>query len=96
MSDKTLITPPEEKPVLVYPCGEAPAPAMIRVIAPGVLWLRMPMPLGLNHINLWALRDGDGWAGVDAGLQISDTATAWRTLFAQDGALAQSRLTASS
>ncbi|TCG02416.1 MBL fold metallo-hydrolase [Paraburkholderia strydomiana] len=93
MSDETLITPPEGKPMLDYPCGEAPAPAMAKEIAPGVLWLRMPMPLVLNHINLWALRDGDGWAGVDAGLQTSDTAAAWRSLFAKDGALAQSRLT---
>ncbi|MFM0045611.1 MBL fold metallo-hydrolase [Paraburkholderia sediminicola] len=93
MSDETLTPPSKDRPILDYPCGEAPAPGMASEVAPGVLWIRMPMPLGLNHINLWALRDDDGWAAVDAGLQTSDTAAAWRKLFADDGAMAQSRLT---
>jgi len=83
----TAATIPLEKPELDYPCGEAPEPGQAREIVPGVLWLRMPMPLGLNHINLWALRDGDGWAAVDSGLQTPETAQAWRTLFADGGAL---------
>ncbi|MEX3815576.1 MBL fold metallo-hydrolase [Paraburkholderia sp. BR13439] len=93
MSDETLIPPRDDKPVLHYPCGEAPAAGTVSEIAPGVLWLRMPMPLALNHINLWALRDGNGWAVVDTGLQTSDTAAAWHKLFADGGALAQVRLT---
>ncbi|WP_354686599.1 MBL fold metallo-hydrolase [Cupriavidus necator] len=78
---------PLEKPELHYPCGDAPEPGHAREVAPGVLWLRMPMPLGLNHINLWAIREGNGWAGVDAGLQTPETAQAWRTLFSDGGAL---------
>jgi glyoxylase-like metal-dependent hydrolase (beta-lactamase superfamily II) len=39
------------------------------------------------------VRDGDGWAGIDSGVQSSDTAAAWRRLFAPDGALAQGGLT---
>ncbi|MEJ5119986.1 hypothetical protein WH284_04985 [Pseudomonas sp. MYb371] len=31
---------------------------MVKEIVPGVLWLRMPLPLSLSHINLWAVRDG--------------------------------------
>ena len=31
-------------------------------IAPGVKWLRLPLPFMLNHINVWLLQDGDGWA----------------------------------
>lgn len=90
MSDESLTPPPEaeSKPVLDYPCGEAPAPGSAVEVAPGVLWIRMPMPFALSHINLWAVRDGKGWAGVDAGLQTSETAAAWRDLFAQGGVLA--------
>src|SRR3546814_5893745 len=33
------------------------------------LWVRMPLPFALNHINLWLLRDQidgrDGWTIVD-------------------------------
>ncbi|UHL65651.1 MBL fold metallo-hydrolase [Paralcaligenes sp. KSB-10] len=69
------------RPTLVYPCGDAPEPGAVREIAPGVLWIRMPMPFVLTHINLWALEDGDGWTIVDTGLQTSDTTAAWGKLF---------------
>jgi hypothetical protein len=31
-------------------------------LAPGVEWLCMPLPFALNHINLWLLADGEGYA----------------------------------
>ena len=70
-----------DKPILAYPCGDAPETGAIREVAPGVLWIRMPMPSALSHINLWAIDDGNGWAIVDSGLQTSDTTAAWRKLF---------------
>ncbi|HTS23966.1 MAG TPA: MBL fold metallo-hydrolase [Casimicrobiaceae bacterium] len=78
---------------LAYPCGEPPRSGEAREIAPGVLWLRMPLPFKLDHVNLWALHDGDGWAIVDTGLQTLDTATAWRDLLASSGALRGERVT---
>jgi len=47
----------------------------------------MPLPFALVHINLWAVRDGSGWAVFDSGVQTSDTAAAWRRLFGAGGAL---------
>ena len=73
--------------------GEPPPPGEARDVAPGIVWLRMPLPFALDHINLWALRDGDGWAAIDSGVQSGDTAAAWRRLFARDGALGQGGLT---
>src|SRR5215467_8781 len=59
---------------LTYPFEGAPTPGEARVIAPGVRWLRMPLPLaGLNHINLWALDDGAGLTLVDTGMQTPET-----------------------
>jgi len=52
-------------------------------VAPGVFWLRMPLPFALNHINLWLLRDGDGWAIVDCGIARDEVKDAWRTIFAE-------------
>ena len=84
---------------LDYPLGDPPAPGHAREIAPGVLWIRMPMPFALDHINLWAIRDGAagdpaaGWALVDSGLQTLDTATAWRNLLTGSGVLAGQRIT---
>lgn len=85
--------PSVANPLLSYPCGEPPAPGQTIEVAPGVLWIRMPMPFRLTHINLWAIRDGDGWAIVDTGLQTDDTLHAWQALFAGPGPLAGSRLT---
>ena len=31
------------------------------VVAPGVHWIRMPLTFKLDHINLWAIDEGDGW-----------------------------------
>ncbi|MFO1197635.1 MAG: MBL fold metallo-hydrolase [Burkholderiaceae bacterium] len=74
------------KPVLDYPCGDAPETGHAKEIAPGVLWIRMPLPFTLTHINVWAVRDGDGWAIFDTGVQTPATAAAWRTLLAGDEA----------
>lgn len=74
-------------PALHYPLGDPPAPGQATMVKPGVLWLRMPLPFSLNHINLWALADGDGWAIVDTGTQTPDVLAAWRALLAPDGAL---------
>ncbi|MFZ5512652.1 MAG: MBL fold metallo-hydrolase [Pseudomonadota bacterium] len=75
----------EARPELVYPFATVPLPGQTLEIAPGVLWIRMPMPGALSHINLWAIEDGDGWAIVDTGLRTPETAAAWCELF--DGAL---------
>ena len=48
----------------------------------------MPMPFTLDHVNLWALRDDDGWALVDTGLNTVDSAAAWRLLLVDSGILA--------
>ena len=55
---------------LEYPLGERlPAPAELVDVAPGVRWLRMPLPFALDHIHLWLLRDrfdpGSGAARPD-------------------------------
>lgn len=59
---------------------EAPATGTVREVAPGVLWLRMPLPFVLDHINLWLLRDGGGWTVVDTGLRTAETIAIWENL----------------
>jgi glyoxylase-like metal-dependent hydrolase (beta-lactamase superfamily II) len=68
---------------LTYPFASAPDPGHAVCVAPGVMWLRMPLPFsGLNHINLWALEDGPGWTLTDTGMQTTDTAAHWEQAFA--------------
>jgi glyoxylase-like metal-dependent hydrolase (beta-lactamase superfamily II) len=44
-----------------------PPPGVTVPVAPGVFWLRIPMPVLFDHINIWLLDDGDGWVLVDTG-----------------------------
>ena len=53
---------------LRFPCGDVPEPGDIKNVAPGIYWLRMPLPFQLNHINLWLVEDKDGWTIVDTGI----------------------------
>ena len=69
-ADVTIL--PIEKPV----SGEAVA------VAPGVLWVRMPLPFVLNHINLWLLEDGAGWTIVDCGFATDEARGCWEKIFA--------------
>lgn len=73
---------PVPKPILVYPFEAPPARGRTIEVAPGVHWIRMPLPYALDHINLWAIDDGRGWAVVDTGVRTEETALVWRELFA--------------
>ncbi|MDP3801256.1 MBL fold metallo-hydrolase [Brevundimonas sp.] len=67
---------------LTYPYPAPPASGEAVEVAPGVLWMRLSMPIALNHINVYAVEDGDGWALVDTGLNIPDSRDRWEALLA--------------
>ena len=67
---------------LDHPWSQPPAPAHTIDVAPGIRWLRMPLPFALDHINLWLLEDGPGWAIVDTGVGLDDTRALWQHVFA--------------
>lgn len=54
-----------------------------REVAPGVHWLRMPLPFQLDHINLWLLEDNDGWTIVDTGINRDEVKEAWERIFSR-------------
>ncbi len=66
---------------LAFPFTAPPDAGTVTTVAPGVLWVRMPLPFQLDHINLWLLEDGDGWTLVDTGLADDDTRGLWQRLF---------------
>ncbi|NMG17016.1 Zn-dependent hydrolase [Aromatoleum bremense] len=82
---RTGLQEQEKAQSLEYRCSSPPGPGEVQEVASGVLWIRMPLPLALAHINVWAIRDGDGWAIVDTGMRTPQTAEAWCKLF--DGPL---------
>ncbi|RAU21512.1 MBL fold metallo-hydrolase [Paramagnetospirillum kuznetsovii] len=68
---------------LDYPFATPPESSRVLEVAPGIRWIRMPLPFALDHINLWALDDGDdGVALVDSGLGNDETKALWEELLA--------------
>lgn len=72
---------------LAYPfADELPAPGGVREVAPGVGWLRMPLPFALDHINLWLLRDEregrSGYTVIDCGVATDATRANWEQVLA--------------
>jgi glyoxylase-like metal-dependent hydrolase (beta-lactamase superfamily II) len=70
-------------PSVRYPlaCEPQPGDGSAVEIAPGVLWLRMPLAGPLRWINVWALADQQGWTIVDTGVQSPETKEGWQRAF---------------
>ncbi|HEY7759483.1 MAG TPA: MBL fold metallo-hydrolase [Burkholderiales bacterium] len=66
---------------LQFPFAGPPEAGTTLEIEPGIFWLRMPLPFALDHINLWVLRDGDGWTLIDCGLNSARTRELWEAIF---------------
>ncbi|MBC7139011.1 MAG: MBL fold metallo-hydrolase [Defluviimonas sp.] len=69
-------------PGIRYPWEEPPAPGQAVQVAEGVLWLRLPLPLDLDHVNCYALDDGDGWTVVDTGFATARCREEWLAILA--------------
>src|SRR5690606_10098865 len=60
--------PPTVVDGLAFPFPDYPAPGMVTEVADGIFWISTPVPfVGLKQVNLWLLRDGDGWTQIDCG-----------------------------
>ncbi len=71
-----------ESGAIRYPWAEPPAEGMATEVAPGVLWMRLPLPMKLDHVNVFALDDDDGWTVVDTGFNSRRTRAIWDSLLA--------------
>ena len=65
---------------LRYPWEEPPAEGAAIEVAAGVLWMRLPLPMKLDHVNVYALDDGDSWTVIDTGFASRRSRAIWETL----------------
>ncbi len=68
--------------VLDYPLTAPASDGSVVEVAPGILWARMPMPMALDHINVYLLRDTNGWFLVDTGLNTDTCKARWEHIAA--------------
>lgn len=65
---------------LQFPWEVPPEHTEIREVADGILWVRSPLPMRLDHVNCYLLDDGDGWTLVDTGMSTSKVRELWEEL----------------
>ncbi|WP_317056025.1 MBL fold metallo-hydrolase [Roseovarius rhodophyticola] len=46
-------------------------------VAPGVLWIRLPLPMALDHVNIYAFDEGESWTIVDTGIRSKRSQALW-------------------
>lgn len=65
------------KSLLTYPFPDPPEHGIATEVADGILWLRFPLPMALDHVNVYALDDGDGWTVIDTAMDTRRTRETW-------------------
>ena len=95
MTSPSNDSPPADRPVAVTAEGEAftsdprrlrytsvraPAEGATADIAPGVTWGRIPLPMELDHINVWIIDTEDCCVVVDTGIGASVGKDAWEAI----------------
>lgn len=68
--------------LITYPWPDPPAEGAATELAEGVLWMRLPLPMALDHVNIYALADPDGWTVIDTGMNSGKSRAIWQALLA--------------
>lgn len=71
---------------VLHPFEAPPAEGEAVELADGVLWLRLPLPMKLDHVNCFALAEdaaqGGGWTIIDTGFSSRRGKAIWQALLA--------------
>jgi glyoxylase-like metal-dependent hydrolase (beta-lactamase superfamily II) len=69
---------------LEFPIDTVPKNGTMYSINDQIHWVRMPLPMSLNHINLWLIGSKDQATLVDTGMFLDDVKTAWKDLISKE------------
>jgi glyoxylase-like metal-dependent hydrolase (beta-lactamase superfamily II) len=62
------------------PWDAPPAHGEAIQVADGILWIRLPLPMALDHVNIYALDEGDSWTVVDTGIRSKRSIALWEDI----------------
>lgn len=65
---------------LRFPWEAPPENGQAIEVAEGVLWIRLPLPMALDHVNIYALDEGDSWTVVDTGIHSKRSVALWESV----------------
>jgi glyoxylase-like metal-dependent hydrolase (beta-lactamase superfamily II) len=63
-----------------FPFDTPPAMGEAIEVADGIWWARLPLPMRLDHVNVYLLDEGDSWTVIDAGMRGKAGRAAWAAL----------------
>ena len=63
-----------------FPFENPPSEGSAIEVAEDILWMRLPLPMALDHVNVYAIRDGEGWCIVDTGYFTKRSQQIWESL----------------
>lgn len=66
--------------VVEYPWDTPPECPQTQEVAPGIHWLRLPLPIKLNHVNVYLLEDDDGLVVLDTGFNTDTLQKIWNSV----------------
>ncbi len=69
---------------LEFPIDDVPKYGVLHQINDQIHWVRMPLPMSLNHVNLWTVGYKDSLTLVDTGMQLEDTKNLWKNLIKKE------------
>ncbi len=72
--------PAAARDLIHYPDLAVPEPGHVVAVQEGLWWLRMPLPIALDHINLWLLEEPGGYSLVDTGMATAAAREIWEQL----------------
>jgi glyoxylase-like metal-dependent hydrolase (beta-lactamase superfamily II) len=67
---------------LTFPFAVAPEPGILTGVAPGIQWLRLPLPYRLDHINVYLIENDGDWTIFDTGLGTDTSKETWQAILA--------------
>ena len=62
------------------PWQHAPELGSFREVSKGLYWVRLPLAIRPNHVNVYVVDDGIGWTVIDTGLSTKKTKEIWSEL----------------
>ncbi len=81
-SDRVAVGGTDDKfgSVLRYPFPDPPTEGRAVEVASGILWMRLPLPMKLDHVNVYAFEEGDAWTVIDTGFHSRRGVALWQAL----------------
>ena len=65
---------------IMFPYSQKPQGVDPVEIDDGILWFRLPLPMALDHVNVFAFREENGWTIIDTGFYTKKTVEIWQQI----------------